>query len=43
MDFDDITDCFDALKSVTMDTMAEPYFLSILQHLLFVRDDPIIK
>lgn len=42
-DMDDINDCFEVLKHLTLDTAAEPYFLSILQHLLFVRDDHVIK
>ncbi|XP_017082400.1 protein diaphanous [Drosophila eugracilis] len=36
---DDATDCFDVLKNLVTDTTSEPYFLSILQHLLYIRDD----
>lgn len=36
-------ECYEMIKNLTMDTPAEPYFLSILQHLLFIRDDPIIR
>lgn len=36
---DDVTDCFDVIKNIVTDTPAEPYFLSILQHLLYIRDD----
>lgn len=36
-------DCFEVLKNTTMDTPAEPFFLSILQHLLFIRDDANIR
>lgn len=36
---DDITDCFEVIKNTVTDTPAEPYFLSILQHLLYIRDD----
>ncbi|XP_036320526.1 protein diaphanous isoform X2 [Rhagoletis pomonella] len=36
---DDMTDCFDVLKNLVTDTSSEPYFLSILQHLLYIRDD----
>ncbi|KAK5638990.1 hypothetical protein RI129_013285 [Pyrocoelia pectoralis] len=43
MEIDDINDCFEVLKNVTLDTPAEPYFLSILQHLLFIRDDVYIR
>lgn len=39
LDLDDVNDCFEVLKNTTLDTTAEPYFLSILQHLLFIRDD----
>ncbi|XP_018568924.1 protein diaphanous isoform X2 [Anoplophora glabripennis] len=39
LDMDDIHDCFEVLKNVTLETPSEPYFLSILQHLLFIRDD----
>lgn len=43
MEIDDINDCFEVLKNTTLDTPAEPYFLSILQHLLFIRDDYYIR
>ncbi|XP_054740650.1 protein diaphanous [Anastrepha obliqua] len=36
---DDMTDCFEVLKNLLTDTSSEPYFLSILQHLLYIRDD----
>ncbi|EDW04111.1 protein diaphanous isoform X2 [Drosophila grimshawi] len=36
---DDAQDCFDVLKNLVTDTTSEPYFLSILQHLLYIRDD----
>lgn len=39
VDFDDINDCIEVLKNTTLDTPAEAFFLSILQHLLFIRDD----
>lgn len=39
VDMDDINDCFEVLKNTTLDTPAEKFFLSILQHLLFIRDD----
>lgn len=39
LDMDDMQDCFEVLKNVTLDTPSEPYFLSILQHLLFIKDD----
>lgn len=43
VDMEDISDCFEVLKNTTYDTPAEPYFLSILQHLLFIRDDHLIR
>lgn len=39
IDMDDMQDCFEVLKNVTYETPCEPYFLSVLQHLLFIRDD----
>ncbi|XP_030763469.1 protein diaphanous [Sitophilus oryzae] len=39
IDMDDMQDCFEVLKNITLETASEPYFLSILQHLLFIRDD----
>ncbi|XP_053672897.1 protein diaphanous isoform X2 [Anopheles nili] len=39
LELDDMNDCFDLLKNLVADTSCEPYFLSILQHLLFIRDD----
>lgn len=39
LEIDDVNDCFELLKNMVVDTACEPYFLSILQHLLFVRDD----
>ncbi|XP_036212605.2 protein diaphanous isoform X2 [Bactrocera oleae] len=36
---DDMADCFEVLKNLVTDTSSEPYFLSILQHLLYIRDD----
>nr|CAI5823971.1 unnamed protein product [Callosobruchus analis] len=39
LDMDDIQECFEVLKNITLETASEPYFLSILQHLLFIRDD----
>lgn len=43
LDMDDMQDCFEVLKNVTLETAAEPYFLSILQHLLFIKDDVNIR
>nr|XP_022909899.1 protein diaphanous isoform X2 [Onthophagus taurus]XP_022909900.1 protein diaphanous isoform X2 [Onthophagus taurus] len=43
IDMEDMQDCFETLKNLTMDTSSEMYFLSILQHLLFIRDDVNIR
>ncbi|XP_058799621.1 protein diaphanous isoform X2 [Phymastichus coffea] len=43
LELDDVNDCFEVVKNMVMETPAEPYFLSILQHLLFVRDDALIR
>ncbi|XP_015602253.1 protein diaphanous isoform X8 [Cephus cinctus] len=43
LELDDVNDCFEVVKNMVMDTMAEPYFLSILQHLLFIRDDALVR
>jgi len=39
-DLDDSHECFQLLKTALTDTPAEQLFLSILQHLLLIRDDP---
>ncbi|XP_018329945.1 protein diaphanous isoform X2 [Agrilus planipennis] len=43
IDMDDINDCFVVLRNMILDTPAEPYFLSILQHLMFIRDDYYVR
>ncbi|CAB0007521.1 unnamed protein product [Nesidiocoris tenuis] len=43
LDFDDVNECFEVVKNITLDTPSEPYLLSILQHLLFIRDDHFIR
>ncbi|KAK0082986.1 hypothetical protein PV325_009545 [Microctonus aethiopoides] len=43
LELDDVNDCFEVIKNMVMDTVAEPYFLSILQHLLFIRDDVLVR
>lgn len=42
-EMDDINDCFEVLKNLVVDTASEPYFLSILQHLLYIRDDHLFR
>ncbi|ESO00975.1 hypothetical protein HELRODRAFT_192510 [Helobdella robusta] len=39
LDMDDPRECFELLMSSTVDTPSENYFLSILQHLLIIRED----
>lgn len=39
LEMDDLNDCFEVLKNLVVESSAEPYFLSILQHLLYIRDD----
>lgn len=43
LEIDDVNDCFELCKNLVVDTAAEPYFLSILQHMLFIRDDHIYR
>ncbi|RVE49570.1 hypothetical protein evm_005798 [Chilo suppressalis] len=43
VDFNDSNECFELVKNLVLDTPAEPYLLSILQHLLFIRDDELIR
>ncbi|XP_021701663.1 protein diaphanous [Aedes aegypti] len=43
LDLDDMNECFELLKNLVVDTSCEPYFLSILQHLLFIRDDYVYR
>ncbi|XP_061165024.1 protein diaphanous homolog 2-like isoform X2 [Saccostrea echinata] len=39
VEFEDPQQCFTLIQNSVKDTIAEPYFLSILQHLLCIRDD----
>jgi len=39
VEFDEVDDVYDMVKNSVLNTAAEPYFLSILQHLLYIRDD----
>ncbi|XP_039752772.1 protein diaphanous isoform X2 [Pararge aegeria] len=43
VDFNDVNECFELVKNLVVDSPAEPYLLSILQHLLFIRDDEEIR
>merc|ERR1719341_751634 len=39
LELDDVNEVFELVKNSVMDTAAEPYFLSVLQHMLCIRDD----
>lgn len=43
LEFDDPVECFELIKQTVLETSAEPYFLSILQHLLCIRDDVTVR
>ncbi|XP_055376357.1 protein diaphanous [Condylostylus longicornis] len=42
-ELDDPAECFEVLKNLIVDTPSEAFFLSILQHLLYIRDDYYIR
>ena len=42
-DFDNMDDCYKVLRQTVVSTPCEPYLLSILQLLLYIRDDPLVK
>lgn len=42
-DLDDPHECFQLLRASLADTQSEQYFISILQHLLLIRDDPFVR
>jgi uncharacterized protein (UPF0305 family) len=43
MDMHDEQEVFAFLLAITQDTPAAPYFKSILQHLLLIRDDEVVR
>ena len=43
LELDDVNECFELIKNMVIDTPAEPFFLSILQHMLCIRDDVQIR
>ncbi|GBP24839.1 Protein diaphanous homolog 3 [Eumeta japonica] len=43
VDFNDPNECYELVRNMVVDTPAEPYLLSILQHLLYIRDDELIR
>uniref|UniRef100_A0AAQ4RDG8 Diaphanous-related formin 3 n=1 Tax=Gasterosteus aculeatus aculeatus TaxID=481459 RepID=A0AAQ4RDG8_GASAC len=42
-EFDDVGDVFSIVQSMVKDSSAEPYFLSILQHLMLIRNDYLVR
>ncbi|XP_029936589.1 protein diaphanous homolog 3 isoform X3 [Myripristis murdjan] len=42
-ELDDVGDVFSIVQSVVKDSSAEPYFLSILQHLMLIRNDYLVR
>ena len=43
LESDDANECSKLVKNLVMDSPAEPYFLSILQHLVCIRDDALVR
>ena len=43
VEFDDQEDCYHHITNSIANTQTENYFLSILQHLMFVREDPFVR
>lgn len=43
LELDDMSDCFEMVKNLVMDTPSERYLLSIMQHFLYIRDDAFIR
>ncbi|XP_034412722.1 protein diaphanous homolog 3-like isoform X3 [Cyclopterus lumpus] len=42
-ELDDVGDVFSIVQSMVKDSSAEPYFLSILQHLMLIRNDYLVR
>ncbi|XP_033972815.1 protein diaphanous homolog 3-like isoform X1 [Trematomus bernacchii] len=42
-ELDDVGDVFSIVQSMVKDSNAEPYFLSILQHLMLIRNDYLVR
>lgn len=42
-DLDDSNECFNLIRNTVQNTPSEPHLLSILQHLLLIRDDPFAR
>uniref|UniRef100_UPI003AAF4539 protein diaphanous homolog 3-like n=1 Tax=Centroberyx gerrardi TaxID=166262 RepID=UPI003AAF4539 len=42
-ELDDVGDVYSIVQSMVKDSSAEPYFLSILQHLMLIRNDYVVR
>ncbi|XP_038556835.1 protein diaphanous homolog 3-like isoform X3 [Micropterus salmoides] len=42
-ELDDVGDVFSIVQSMVKDSTAEPYFLSIMQHLMLIRNDYLVR
>ncbi|XP_075934011.1 protein diaphanous homolog 3-like [Anarhichas minor] len=42
-ELDDVGDVFSIVQSMVKDSSAEPYFLSLLQHLMLIRNDYLVR
>ncbi|XP_059208190.1 protein diaphanous homolog 3-like [Centropristis striata] len=42
-ELDDVGDVFSIVQSMVKDSIAEPYFLSIMQHLMLIRNDYMVR
>jgi hypothetical protein len=43
VDMTDVNEVFSFVSMVVQDTPAAPFFLSILQHLMLIRDDEVVR
>nr|CAD7264947.1 unnamed protein product [Timema shepardi] len=43
IDIQELDDCYDVIKNLVKNTPSENHFLSIMQHLMFIRDDMDIR
>lgn len=43
LEFDDVNECFMLIKNTVLNTSTEALFLSVLQHLLYIREQPDIR
>ena len=43
LELDDMESCLELLKNTAMNSACEPYLLSIVQHMLCIRDDHSVR